>query len=233
MKLLLVFLVLVSLLLLYEVARIGLAYMRAQPALQSTKPYERVSGSPAVLVVGDSTGFGTGASAPEESVAGRLGAFMPTVALENRSKNGMKIGGALTVMKSLAEDVRYELILLQIGGNDVMYFSAREAARAQLRALFAEAAKHSDRVFFMSSGDVGNAPAFGPLLSFVMSARTLDFRDMFMEEALRADVQYVDLYEEREKDPFVREPWVYHSADGLHPSSAGYGLWFEKLKANL
>ncbi len=235
MKLLLLVVVVLALVILFEVTKIAIAYERSRPLLVNTKPFERVeaSASTKILVVGDSTGYGTGATLPEESVAGRLAADFPNASLENLSKNGMQIHEALQVVRGLPNGSHYSIILLQIGGNDIIYFSSREKVRSDLRLLLEEFKKHSDTVLFMSSGDVGNAPAFGPVLSFVFHNRSLSYRDIFIEESKRAEVSYVDLYQDRANDPFVKEPWVYHCVDGLHPSSAGYELWYQKLKPTL
>ena len=46
--------------------------------------------APRVLVVGDSTGVGTGAARPEDSIAGRLADAYPDVTIVNRARNGAK-----------------------------------------------------------------------------------------------------------------------------------------------
>lgn len=216
----------------FEIAKVSLAYHRARPLAEeaSVFAHHTKSSTTSVLVIGDSTGYGTGASKPEDSVAGRLSKDFPHASIENRSINGLKISGAISILERVHEEDRYHVVLLQIGGNDVLYFSSQEEVRREMRELFALAKKHSDNVVMMSTGDIGTAPAFGPLLSFFYHRRTLSFREMFMEEAKKAGVQYVDLYVEKKDDPFALDPWKYHSSDGLHPTSAGYALWYEKLK---
>jgi len=44
---------------------------------------------------------------------------------------------------------------------------------------------------------------------------------------------YINLFTPTTEDPFIKEPEIYLSADGLHPSSEGYKLWFEKIKLEL
>ena len=38
----------------------------------------------------------------------------------------------------------------------------------------------------------------------------------------------VNLFQERDDDPFVRHPEL-NASDGLHPSDAGYRVWFHTL----
>lgn len=83
----------------------------------------------------------------------------------------------------------------------------------------------------MTTGDVGNAPAFGPLLSRLYTARTNELVPMFKEESRKAGVVFVDLFEPRETDPFFLEPLKYHAKDGVHPSSDGYAIWYGKLRS--
>jgi lysophospholipase L1-like esterase len=211
----------------FEAYRIYAAKVRAVPVLASARAFERAEGSVRILVAGDSTGVGTG-SAPELSIAGRLASAYPEASVKNISENGLKIAGLLEKLRALPES-KYDLILLQIGGNDILGFSSVADARRDLRLVFAEAKKRAEKVAFMSTGDVGNAPAFGPLLSLAFTLKTKEMRSVFMEESKAAGVTYIDLYVPRENDPFAKEPLRYHAADGLHPTGEGYGLWFEKL----
>lgn len=211
----------------FEAYRIYLAKERAVPVLASARAFERAEGSVRILVAGDSTGVGTGA-APELSIAGRLASAYPDASVKNISENGLKIAGLLEKLRALPES-KYDLILLQIGGNDILGFTSVSDARRDLRLVFEEAKKRGKKIVFMSTGDVGNAPAFGPLLSLAFTLKTKEMRNMFMEESAGAGVTYVDLFVPRNDDPFAKEPLRYHAADGLHPTGEGYGLWFEKL----
>ena len=41
--------------------------------------------------------------------------------------------------------------------------------------------------------------------------------------------RYVDLFKERDDDPFALQPEHMNAIDGLHPSDAGYALWHREL----
>ena len=41
---------------------------------------------------------------------------------------------------------------------------------------------------------------------------------------------YVDLYRERADDPFAQDPQRLIAADHLHPSDAGYAVWFDEIE---
>lgn len=59
-------------------------------------------------------------------------------------------------------------------------------------------------------------------------------REIFMREASnRSKVQYVDLFESAENDVFNTDIDKYYAPDLFHPSSAGYGVWYEDVKKYL
>src|SRR5690349_8444527 len=74
-----------------------------------------------LLVLGDSTGAGVGADKPEDSIAGRLAAYIGATYVENYA-----VAGAMTdelkFQIQKAKLPKYDYILLQIGGNDVLTF---------------------------------------------------------------------------------------------------------------
>lgn len=195
-------------------------------------PYEQAgSGSDAlkILVLGDSTGYGTGAGSGSKSIAGLMGADFPDYSIENNSKNGRTIGEALTEIKLLPTDRSYQLILMQIGGNDILQNRPVDVVRTELLQLFSEAKKRSgNKVVMVSCGNVGGSAAFaGTADSLRFERLSRQFRSMFLEVASESDVTYVDLFHEPADDIFVREPKTYLAIDGLHPSAAGYANWYQ------
>ncbi len=199
---------------------------------RASTPYSTApaSANASLLVVGDSTGVGTGAKDPANSVAGRLSAALPHLAIENRSENGAH---ASDVLRQLAASptAHYDAILVQVGGNDVIGFTREDELRANMHALAQTAARQARLVIFMPAGNVGNAPLFFPPLSWVMTARSRTLHSIVKEAAAQSGAVYVNLFQEKEDDPFIREPERLHAADGLHPSDDGYALWEAQLLA--
>ncbi len=200
-------------------------------------PYEQVGRQsadgkavPHILVLGDSTGYGTGASDGRESVAGQLGTEYPHYQITNNSKNGRTIGEALEIIKALPQEKMYELLLLQIGGNDILQKRPITIVQRELTELHAEAKSRSNHVVMMSSGNVGAAAAFvGTSKAVAYESLSREFRGMFIEVAAASDVTYVDLFQEPQVDVFALEPKRLLAIDGLHPSSAGYRVWYQSL----
>ncbi len=182
--------------------------------------------------MGDSTGVGVGATRVEDSLAGRLSEDHPDWSIENVSVSGRKTAELIPVLEVLGTH-QYDQIIIQIGGNDITYFSDRDTLAGDIATVLQEAKRVSPQVILLTSGNVGNAPILPRPLAFLWHRRTLQVRDIFIEAAEEASVTYVDLYRDKKTDPFFLEPYRYHASDLFHPSSEGYGLWYEEFKKAL
>lgn len=184
-----------------------------------------------LLVLGDSTAVGVGASAPEESVAGLLAQARAVTYTENRAASGARAGDLLSQFSKSSLE-RYDIILVQIGANDIIRFYSAERAATELEAALVQLREKSNEVIVMSAGNVGAAPLFPFFLRPFYTELTLAYHDAFAKVASTREATYVNLYVEPNQDPFLKEPEVFLAADGLHPTSAGYKLWFNKLPQN-
>ena len=205
--------------------RIGQA---ADLARQST-PFQQ---SPAdavlsLLIVGDSTGVGTGASSPDSSMAGLIGQAHPRLRIDNRARDGATFAD---VVQQFEGTGRYDLVLIQAGGNDVIRLRSDEEVRADIDRATALARERSDRVVLMPAGNVGNAPFFFPPASWLMTDRARRLHGFVRESAARHGAVVVNLFKERADDPFAQAPEL-NAVDGLHPSDAGYRVWRDELLA--
>ena len=207
--------------------------LRSLMLVIEAQPYERhIEGAPTILVVGDSTAYGTGASDQEESIAGRIGSDFKDYTILNRGKNGQKIQGLLdsVTKEGIPEDTK--LMVIQIGANDILQFTDLDLVRTDLDTLLALAKERVPHVIVMTSGNVGGASAFAPYgseRSLRYHDQTLKIREIFMSLSAQHGVVYIDLYQEPEEDVFIQEPQVYMADDGLHPSGEGYGVWYKTL----
>lgn len=209
----------------------GCAASRISQAAQLARESEPLQHTPAnavqrLLIVGDSTGVGTGASAPQASLAGLLAQAFPRLRIDNRARDGATFEGV--VQQLLTNDQRYDVVLIQAGGNDVIRLRSDDAVRADIDRATALAAARADRVWLMPAGNVGNAPFFFPPLSSLMTSRAERLHGLIQAAAQRHGAVYVNLFQAPENDPFVQTPGL-HARDGLHPSDAGYQVWFDEL----
>jgi len=216
--------ILAEVLLLFYRIGIGLAIAGRSAPFESIKPDARSR----VLVIGDSTGVGTGSATPAESVAGRIARDFPGTEIVNRARNGARVKDVLAQLADSGGGV-YDVILLQIGGNDILRFTPLEELRAPIAEVLRSASGKARRVIFISTGNVGLAPAFFPPLSWIYTWRTRSVRALFMEMARDQGVQYIDLFRERGQDLFLENPAMFYAPDLLHPSGEGYGVWYREL----
>ncbi len=197
-------------------------------------PFERKveHGSPRILVIGDSTGVGVGSDVPEHSIAGRLGVDFPDAYIENHAVSGAVVHDALRQFDGVSEN-SFDIVLLQIGANDVTHFTNIDRLRFELKELYVQAKKSGKAVFHMSSGSVGFAPAFPHPFGAIFTNRTLLVREMFLDESLKDGIHYIDLYRPRETDIFLTDPKRYFATDSFHPSADGYAVWYVEVRKAL
>ncbi len=194
-------------------------------------PFSRSSGSPNILVIGDSTAVGTGASSPATSLAGLLGEFYPSASVENRGVNGSKTAELVPRHKSIKN--HYWLIMIHIGGNDTVRFTNLRELDADIRTVIRLAKNLAGHVVVVSTGNVGTAKLLPFGTRWMFAIRTRQVRKIFMRACKDMDVTYVGLFREPSKDPFAKDPKKYYAADLFHPSDLGYADWFALIKPKL
>ncbi|MDM0109751.1 GDSL-type esterase/lipase family protein [Variovorax sp. J22R24] len=183
-----------------------------------------------LLVVGDSTAKGTGASAPEYSVPGLLCRANPSLTVVNRGQDRARFEDFLS---QLDDDERFDAVLILGGGNDVLRMTRDAALRDSIRRVAQRARVRSDLVVFLPPGNIGNAPFFFPPWSWWMTYRSRRLHAIVSEETQANGALYVSLFRDRDDDPFARHPQRMNARDGLHPSDAGYELWQRELEAQV
>lgn len=232
MKLILVaiaFIVLASLYLFYPILR---AIQVSKGIQDASVPYEQHPENPTmrILVAGDSTGVGTGAESPRDSIAGRIGSDFPNADIQNISENGITLEVLKGKLFSLPE-IKYDLIVIQIGANDVVKFTSKKKVTEELKLVLDYAEEHSTSVVLLTAGNIGLSPVFKWPLSKAISIRTLMVREIFQTEASeRPTVDYVDLFKSAEEDIFSKDIYKYYAKDFFHPSGDGYEVWYQDVR---
>lgn len=201
---------------------------RSADLARGSRPFERqaVPGGPRLLVVGDSTAEGTGASSPRNSLPGLIARAHPAVTLVNRGRDGARFRD---VLRQLEEPGRFDAVLVLGGGNDVFRMTPARTMRRTIDAVARKAATLADVVILMPAGNVGNAPFFLPPWTWLMQHRARVLHRIVADIARRTGARYVDLFRERKDDPFALQPERMNATDGLHPGDAGYALWHREL----
>jgi lysophospholipase L1-like esterase len=194
-------------------------------------PYEQVgTGSGSIQFLGDSTGYGTGASNRKYTIAGRLGADYPGYSIKNHSVNGRTIGGLLADTADFSG--QYDLIVLQIGANDILQERDISAVVSDLQVLLSRLAPHTKEIVMLTSGNIGTTPVFSGDRAAQYDTLTRAYRSKVVALAAKTpNFTYIDLFDEPENDPFVQNSGKYTAVDDLHPSNDGYGLWYRKAQS--
>src|SRR3989344_7248481 len=104
-----------------------------------------------VLFVGDSTGVGTGVDNPVESVAGRVGADYPNIEIVNVAQNGTHAKDLVEKLKKVS-DRKFNLIVVNVGGNDILQFVDLGGFEGDLFSVFDQAKSQADNVVLYTTG---------------------------------------------------------------------------------
>ena len=180
-----------------------------------------------LLIVGDSTALGTGASTPEASLAGGIAQRYPTLAIRNLASAGACFE---TIAEQLQEAGWHDLILVAGGANDVMRFTPASRLAQAVELTLRRAAQQATQVIVVPAPNVGNVPFFPPPLSWLLSRRARTLHRLVRGSAAAVGAAYVNLYRDRADDPFARDPQRLIAVDHLHPSDAGYAVRFNELE---
>lgn len=203
--------------------RKAVAMSRSIEPLQAKLPNATVR----LLLVGDSTAVGTGASTADTSIAGLIARHHPDVRIVNRARVGAKFADIVRQLESLE---RFDIILILGGGNDVIRLTSNAALQTSVDKALQLASDRANTVVLMPAGNIGNTPFFPQPLSWLMRRRSRKLHAIAKSAAASAKAIYVNGYKEKHEDPFVREAGRLNAADGLHPSDDGYQLWFGALQ---
>lgn len=209
----------------YEVVRMSRLVKVSGRLVEGAEPYQSDLGERSLLVLGDSTAVGVGA-ASDGTVAARLGNALDA-SVENYAKSGA-VTSEIATQFSKAKLDHYDVVLIQIGANDIIRFHSVDATDEDLRAALDTITKKSGHVVLLTAGKVGEAPFFPRLFGWLWTRRAAQVRTQFMAASTAYGVAYVDLY--NGPDPFKKDPQRYYAPDGLHLTADGYRVWAEQVE---
>lgn len=227
----LIVIVILILLIKFDFIRIFLYVQRIIGIYGVSKKFERrnKNAKMKILILGDSTGFGFGLRDEKNSIAGRLARDFLRADVVNESILGLKISGLERKFRPRGKE-KFDLIVVMIGGNDIMRFADLEESGRNLELIFERAKKISRRVVLLPPGNVGIAPIFSFVLSRIYTRRTRRMRSIFMKVAKEKGVLFVDLFKERKEDISLKDIKKYYVSDYVHPSDFAYEIWYKELK---
>lgn len=209
---------------LFEIAAFWRGVGRARRFAAAGRRFERrLSAQHArVLILGDSTGVGVGATLPEESVAGLFAADYPDADIINVAVSGTRVAGAVAQVRTCLEaGLRFELALLHVGGNDVVVDTPLDRLSDDCDTLLEELGRLAVRTAWLGPPDLGLAPLFPRPYAWLMASRSRAAARVFAAAAARHDVVFVDFSAPAHAAHFRRRR-KHFAIDGFHPNSASY-----------
>lgn len=226
-KLIIIFLIILVAILAYDTVRIYFLFQKTIE-LEKSSVFERTipGASFRILVLGDSTAVGTGASKPEDSTAGRLAAKYPNAEVVNLAKSGDKIEDLEWILKTISDTERYDIVLIQIGANDIIRFTSMKDIEEGIGRILERSKTFRGKVIILHSGNIGESKFFPWYVRPLLSKRSYEAREIYKRVAEKYGASYVNLID-------VEFPEKYYASDHLHLSSDGYGVWFEEIEKKL
>ncbi|AYF90327.1 SGNH/GDSL hydrolase family protein [Pseudomonas sp. JS3066] len=179
-----------------------------------------------LLLIGESTVAGVGASCLDFALAGQLAAALALrlrrpVAWRACGENGITAGEALKRLLPQAADEPVDLVLLVFGVNDTTHFSSSRSWQEALNGM----ARH-----FVERGAQVALAGVPPLQHFTalpwLLRQLLGWRARLLDRQLRALAEREGLVccaTSLEMRP------EFLALDGYHPSALGYRVWGESL----
>lgn len=183
-----------------------------------------------VLVLGDSTGSGMGAAAPDEAIPGLLARDHPTLEIVNLSVSGARMADVPQQIHTLPPgSAPFDLLLLHVGGNDILrarrLAELDEPAEAMVRTLRPLAR----RTLWLGPGDLGLAPLFRPPFNWWFSRRTFAAAERFDALSRRHGIRFIGFHDAPHREVIAADPARYFADDGIHPSTACYRYCYRWL----
>nr|WP_187671456.1 SGNH/GDSL hydrolase family protein [Pseudomonas carbonaria] len=178
-----------------------------------------------LLLLGESTVAGVGASCLDQALAGQLAAALARrlgrpVLWRALGENGITAGEACQRLLPLAQE-RFDLAVLVFGVNDTTHFTSVADWRAALRRLIGHFQGQGTQVVCTAVPPLQHFHALPWLLRRLLGWRAALMDEHLRNQALESAVTYCGVAISMQRDLLA--------IDGYHPSALGYRVWGESL----
>ena len=234
MKYLIIFTIIILLVVLYYGGKVIYTKHISGKLISKTTLYKNESGdyTKTLLVLGDSTAVGVGATDKNDSVPALVASKIGATYTENYAVSGAEVGQLDDQIKHIKRD-RYDMILVQIGANDILARNDVLVVSIDLERVLTDLKSKTNKLVFLTAGNMGDPEVIPFFLKSYYTNLTLSYHSSFEKIAEKLGITYVNLYEDASIDPFTLDPDTYYASDKFHPSSAGYAHWFKKVVGRL
>jgi lysophospholipase L1-like esterase len=181
-----------------------------------------------ILVLGDSTGYGTGADKVEDTLLGRFAHDFPNVEVNNYAVNGSVTNNLIKQIEKV-HDKNYNLTIISSGGNDTWKMTNLRDVERDLRTALTMAQKITgNNIALIIYNNSASGPVFPFFIRGLILKRTRQINEIYTRVGNEFNLQTVPIFLPGEKCPSN-----FFSRDGLHPSSEGYRIMYIRLWAAL
>lgn len=218
-----------------ETVRIVILSRRAVHSGKKTTPVAQVNAQATkrVLVIGDSTSYGTGALEKENSLVGRLAKDFPNIEIVNASENAMSMERLHEKLQTLKGE-KFDMVMIHIGGIDMLSFTPSSKIHTLAKDIFSLTRDLSaQKVFLVSMNNPVSAPLFRFPVNHILDKRSKALTEVFADVCAQSSIDHIPLYVDNPDDPFHADPERYYAYDGIHPNDEGYGIVYEKIKTRV
>ena len=183
------------------------------------------------VALGDSTVEGVGATSPSRNYVSRLHerllAVYPKARVTNLGVGGATSADVLRRQLDRAVRLRPHLVTLSIGPNDITTGVAVETYEANLGVILGRLRAETTAVTVMNLiPDLAVTPRFsGTRERAAVGRQAIVFNEALQRQGSVHHAQLVNLYAVSQREVPLRPELM--SADGYHPSDAGYARWAE------
>lgn len=201
-------------------------------AISNRRPYNRPKEHAIqhILVMGDSSMYGAGVTDPKHTVGGLLGVKYPQASIETIALNGARVRNLKHQFKQAAHR-HYNLIVIGVGGNDIVRFSNYLKLQRELTTFLKQVSQISDQIILCHSGNIGNIGFFLFPFNYLFSYRSGKFSQLFSEiSAQFSNVTDVIFYRPLHKDhynKYTRKQFI--ARDGYHATDYANQYFFKLI----
>jgi len=183
-----------------------------------------------LVVIGDSTSVGIGASAIDKTYPFILGMHLGTrfrVSLEVVGRSGARMSDAASELAPKAAGLVPQVAVIGIGANDVTHATPLKTFARHLSSAI-QTLRASDAEVLVALGPRFDTPAIPQPLRTLIRARARAINRTIRKVAAKEGVEVLDLPAVL-GDSFARDHDLY-SQDRFHPGDRGYALWADVMK---
>jgi hypothetical protein len=145
-----------------------------------------------LLLVGDDSGVGRTAAAPQSSLPALLARRFPDVAIVNTCRKGLCVADAAQALARGAPGrQRFDLALVLLGGNDVVQMTPPRELSEAATALLHELQWHAAHIVWLSSS-AGHSPFALPLMDWWASRSRRPTMRALAQAARAQGVTFID-----------------------------------------